>query len=258
MRPVIAVTVHPEQLSDPDARRSYRHSIESAGGEAHLFFTEGGADRIAASLDGFDGLLLTGGGDVDPGIYGGRPHPALDPPNAKRDELELTAVRVARERGLPVFGICRGMQVMNVGLGGTLYEDVPDQFEPRGGLRLRHRQTPDFDRAEPTHEVDLVAGSRIAEILGSSCVRVNSLHHQAVRRLAHDLRAVGTTRDGLIEAIEARFESPFFLGVQWHPEEMHDRDGPARTLFAAFVAAAAAHASGPRPAGLAGPSVRQA
>lgn len=242
MKPRIAVTVNPGEAADPKARKKYRDAVTAAGGEPVLI---DGVDipALAGALLTFDGLLLPGGTDVDPAAYGGRPHPSVDVADPRRDALELEAARIAKRSGLPTLAICRGMQVVNVALGGTLFEDVADQYEPPNGLRLRHQQTPDFGRHETTHEVDLQTGSRLAEIAGSSALRVNSLHHQAVRRVAYGLEATAHARDGIVEAYELSGDHPFFVGVQWHPEELVGADEPSRRLFASFVAAASRRAA---------------
>ncbi|HYK52869.1 MAG TPA: gamma-glutamyl-gamma-aminobutyrate hydrolase family protein [Candidatus Eremiobacteraceae bacterium] len=242
MKPRIAVTVNPGEASDPAARKKYRDAVTAAGGEPVLVDTTGGS-TVAEMLAAFDGLLLPGGTDVDPTAYGGRSHPSVDVADPRRDSLELEAARFARRSGLPTLAICRGMQVVNVALGGTLFEDIPDQYEPSNGLRLRHQQTPDFGRHETTHEVDVKSGSKLAGIAGAAAIRVNSLHHQSVRRIAHGLEPVAHARDGIVEAFELRSEHPFFVGVQWHPEELVGADEPSRRLFASFVAAAARRAA---------------
>ena len=131
---------------------------------------------------------------------------------------------------------------MNVALGGTLYEDIPDQFVPSNGLKLQHKQTPDTPRSQTTHDVDLHAGSQVAGVVGGSSVKTNSMHHQAPRRIAYDLKAVGTARDGVVEAVEARENHPFYIGVQWHPEETVACDEPSRKLFGELVRHATAYA----------------
>jgi putative glutamine amidotransferase len=181
-------------------------------------------------LDGIDGLILTGGEDVDPAWYGADPSPLLSPPSRERDLFELALFAVARQRELPILGICRGIQVINVALGGTLFQDLPSE---RPG-RVNHR--PDGPRDSRSHTVRLRPGSRTAEALGSTSITVNSSHHQAIKELATGLVAAGWTEDDLIEAAESPPGDPWLLSVQWHPEEMHlDRAAPDRGLFAALV-----------------------
>jgi len=242
MKPRIAITVNPGEAANPDARKKYRDAVAAAGGDPVLIDSSD-TPGLAETLLAFDGLLMPGGTDVDPAAYGGRPHPSVDVADPRRDALELEAARIAKRSGLPMLAICRGMQVVNVALGGTLYEDIADQYEPPNGLHLRHQQTPDFGRHETTHEVDVKTGSRLAGIAGSAAIRVNSLHHQAVRRVAYGLEPVAHARDGVVEAYELRADHPFFVGVQWHPEELVGSDEPSRRLFASFVAAAARRAA---------------
>jgi putative glutamine amidotransferase len=248
MKPHIAVTIGPDEFAQGNTRATYRAAVERAGGEPILIanVTRGSVDQLLAD---YDGLLIPGGPDLEPALYGGRPHPSVQLAHSDRDALELDAARYARRSGLPLFAICRGMQVVNVALGGTLYEDIADQHEPLNGLKLRHQQTPELGRKETSHDVDLRVGCKIAQIVGASSMKTNSLHHQAVRAVAWDLEPVGIARDGIVEALELRGSHPFFLAVQWHPEELVDADEPSRKLFAGFVEAAANRARGrPSPA----------
>lgn len=243
MRPRIAITVGPAEVAESDARRTYRDAVERAGGETALLYEEFDAQRLRRRLAEFDGLLVPGGHDIDPALYGGSPHPTVTLVAPELDAMELEAARIARQTGLPTLGICRGIQVLNVALGGSIYEDIDDQYDAPSGLRVRHKQTPDFHRSEPTHDVDVTYGSRLAGVLGGVCVRTNSTHHQALRRVAFDLVVVGKARDGVVEAVELREPHPFFVGVQWHPEEMVGRDEPSRRLFGEFVKCAAERAA---------------
>ena len=223
VRPRIGVT-RCEALDD------YLTAIQAAGGEP-LVLEAAEPDRPAV-----DGLLLTGGGDVEAARYGARPHPTESEPDLARDELELDAARRAMDAGLPVLGICRGVQVLNVLLGGTLIQDIP-------GLRSGHQP---HDVARPrdawAHWIHVAPTSRLASLLGrrltpdSSC-RVNSRHHQAPARIAAGLRVVATAPDGIVEALEHDGQR-FCLGVQWHPENFH-RTGEFAELFEGFVRAAA-------------------
>ena len=245
MRPRIAVTAGPDDVIQGNAKQAYRDAVTAAGGDAVLV-SRADARSVPELLADFDGLLLTGGPDLDPDTYGGRPHPQVELAHPQRDTLELEAARFAKRSGLPTLAICRGMQVVNVALGGTLYEDVPDQFEPPNGLRLRHYQTPDFSRKETTHAVDVKKGSMLAEIAGAAALATNSMHHQAVKRVAFGLEPVASARDGIIEALELRGEHPFFIAVQWHPGELVGTDEASRRLFRRLVEAAKRRA-GARP-----------
>lgn len=227
---------------------AYAQSVLGAGGIPLILSPLMGAALAARALDGIDGLVLTGGEDIDPARYNAEPSPRLHPPSRERDLFELALFAAARQREIPVLGICRGIQLVNVALGGTLYQDLPSE---RPG-EVDH--DPRASRTTRSHRVRLASGSRAALALGSEAIAVNSFHHQAVRDLAPGLVASGWTDDGLIEAAETPAGSPWLLAVQWHPEEMHaDVAAPERGLFRAVVEEArrAASESGggvPRPA----------
>lgn len=241
MKPRIAITADAERLAEPNYLAAYKRAVERAGAEPFLLSEAAGSQQLDVALRGVDGLLLPGGADVDPAEYGGRDHPSLSKAPPAYDRLELEAARLALRDHVPTLAICRGIQVMNVALGGTLWEDVPEQYQPTGPA-IAHRQTPPHPRSEATHPVDFKDGSLLANLIGARMTPTNSMHHQALRRVAHDLVVVGQTRDGIIEAVEARSQHPFYVGVQWHPEEMVEVDEPSRKLFSEFVANAARRA----------------
>jgi putative glutamine amidotransferase len=191
-----------------------------------------GPSYAARAMDGVDGLLLTGGEDIHPALYGAELSPRCYPPSRERDLFELALFAAARQRELPVLGICRGIQLVNVALGGTLYQDLPTDRPSK----IAH--DPGSARDARTHAVRLAAGSRAAQALGATDLRVNSFHHQAVDRLAPGLVATGWSEDGVIEAAEGPGEGPWMLTVQWHPEEMHaEAKAPERGLFRSLVEA---------------------
>jgi putative glutamine amidotransferase len=213
---------------------AYARSVVVAGGVPLILSPVLGPSYAGRALDGLDGLLLTGGEDIDPAWYGAEPSPELYPPSRERDLFELAIFAAARQRDLPILGICRGIQLVNVGLGGTLHQDLPSE---RPGP-VDHN--PPADRAARSHDVVLESGSRAAIALGATRLRVNSFHHQAIRDLAPGVVVSGTTEDGVIEAVESPADAPWLLAVQWHPEEMHaDGRAPERGLFKALVAEAA-------------------
>jgi len=213
---------------------AYVMAVVAAGGVPLVLSPLMGPAVAGRALDGVDGLVLTGGEDMDPAWYGAEPSPLLSPPSRERDLFELALFAIARQRELPILGICRGIQVINVALGGTLYQDLPSE---RPG-RVDHR--PDGPRDLRSHRVRLQSGSRAAAALGATTVTVNSSHHQAIKELAPGLVAVGWTDDEVIEAVEAPAGNPWLLAVQWHPEEMHrDRQAPDHGLFRALVQEAA-------------------
>jgi putative glutamine amidotransferase len=184
----------------------------------------------AASLTDIAGLVLTGGEDIDPRHFGEAPHPATGEPHQLRDTYELALARTAYEQRIPTLAICRGAQVMNVALGGTLVQDIPSQ----------HASGIDHDpagrRAERVHRVQVDAGSRLAHIVGSESIATNSSHHQAANRVATELRVSARSEDGIVEALEPADPAWWMVAVQWHPEELtatpEDWD---RRLFATFA-----------------------
>ncbi len=186
-------------------------------------------DRAVADLIAtVDGLLLTGGEDVGPSHYGSEPHPAAEDPHRERDRAELLMLAAARDAQLPTLAICRGLQLANVGLGGTLVQDIPSL---RPGA-VDH--APAGRREQRSHEVHLETDSRLAAAIGASVISVNSSHHQALDRVAPGLTVSATAPDGIVEGAEWSGEW-WLLGVQWHPEELvATEEGWDRALFDAF------------------------
>jgi putative glutamine amidotransferase len=222
-----------DALERTGVNAAYVRSVLAAGGVPVILSPLLGPSYAMRALDGIDGLLLSGGEDIHPALYGADPSPYLNPPSRERDLFELALFATARQRELPILGICRGIQLVNVGLGGTLIQDIPSE---RPGP-VAH--DPGGARDARTHEVRLQEGSRAAQALGRTVVGVNSFHHQAVDKVARGLIASGWTDDGLIEAAESPADAPWLLAVQWHPEEMHgEGTAPERGLFRALVEAA--------------------
>ena len=193
-----------------------------------------GESRVAELLAHLDGLVLAGGGDIDPALYGGALHPELYGINPERDGLEIELARMAFEQALPTLGICRGCQVINVAFGGTLVEHLPDEV----GDEVAHRG--EAPGSSALHAVEIARGSRVAEIVGELVPRTSSSHHQALRRVAAGFEVVARAPDGVIEAVERR-DHPFYLAVQWHPEETAATDPSQQRLFDALAAAARTH-----------------
>jgi putative glutamine amidotransferase len=209
----------------------YFQGITAAGGVAMLLPPQPVDPDIAERvLDGLDGLLITGGKDVDPAAYGQKPHPATDQPDRQRDAWESTLLDAALKRGLPVLGICRGAQVLNVALGGTLHQHLPDVIGHSG-----HRAG---NAVFNTLPVRTVPGTRLAGLVGES-VDAQCYHHQAIAELGEGLIVSAWDADGVIEALELPGNG-FVLAVQWHPEESLDD----LRLFSAIVEAAQSYASG--------------
>jgi putative glutamine amidotransferase len=191
----------------------------------------GAAVDAAELVSHIDGLVLTGGrANVEPHHYNGSAFPDDEIVDPGRDAVVLPLVRACIAARVPVFGICRGIQVINVALGGTLFQDLPSEHPSK----INHR--PDGPRDLRTHRVRIQPGTRVAAALATNAVTVNSSHHQAIKDLAPGLVAVGWTEDGVIEAAESPPGMPWLLAVQWHPEEMHlERQAPDGGLFSALV-----------------------
>jgi putative glutamine amidotransferase len=230
VRPLIAV---PGRLSSEAAGLRtevvasggrYLEALQRAGAEgAVLLPREITSDESAEILRRFDGLLLLGGGDVDPARYGAAPHEKLLGVEGRHDAMELTMTVAAIEIGLPVLAICRGFQVLNVALGGTLHQHITDDettVQHRGHL----------------HEVALEPGCRLALAVGADRVVGHSVHHQALDRIGDGLRVTGRAQDGIVESVE--LEDGWVVGVQWHPEDTAHEDVQQQALFEAFAAAA--------------------
>jgi putative glutamine amidotransferase len=250
-RPLIAVTTSElRRPEDVDARPQgeppklevalatlYPEAIERAGG-VPVIVPLLRPDAIATLLDRVDGVCLPGGPDVQPSVYGEEPHPELGPTEPRVDAVELALVRAADRRDLPILGICRGMQLLNVARGGTLHQHLPDVV----GEGLQHRQ-PEHGSIT-THHVETAPHSRLRSTLGGPRLEVNSFHHQAVRTLGDDLTATAWAEDGTIEAIEDPSER-LVLGVQWHAEGLRAH-APLFDLLIDAAAGAYAPSAEPR------------
>jgi putative glutamine amidotransferase len=212
----------------------YVESVRRAGGEPWIL--DRTTDRPSDVVRAAKGLLLAGGGDISPAIYGQATHPTFSAAETGRDEYEIELVRCALDNDLPVFAICRGIQLLNVARGGTLIQDIPSEI-PNS---LEHKlPAPPHDPFSLAHEVWVEPGSLLARLaadrLEAEGCRVNSRHHQAVRTLGEGLVTAATAPDGVIEAIEDPTRR-FCLAVQWHPENFY-RTGEFSSLFDGFVAA---------------------
>lgn len=215
--------------------RTYTNAILAAGGLPVLIPLTYSDDQVAALFARLDGVLLPGGGDIDPAEYGGEANGQIYGVDSNRDRIELWLAREAVKTNKPVLGICRGVQVLNVALGGTLWEDVLECM-PHAH---KHAYFHGYERNLLSHEVEIEEKSCLSYVMGHSGGKlVNSIHHQGIRRLAEPFSAVARAADGLIEGIEIPGHS-FAVGVQWHPEELVSQDPQMRGLFSGLIRTAA-------------------
>ena len=217
--------------------RAYMRALRNSGAIPVMLSYDMEGEALESCLDRLDGVLLAGGNDVDPFLYGEAGVQALDEVNPPRDAFETRLIQAAAKRGMPILGICRGIQILNVALGGSLWQDLPSQFRTAdGNPPILHSQTArGYHR---THTVNAVEGTKLHAIEKALSFRVNSFHHEAVKKPAPGMRIGAYSEDGVIEAIEHE-SLPFCMGVQWHPELYFDRDATSTVLFNAFVNAAA-------------------
>jgi putative glutamine amidotransferase len=239
-RPLVALTTSemrtkksatPTRHGEPLRRElalglTYPHAVECAGG-IPVVVPPLPLDDVEPLLEHCSGLLLSGGPDIAPAVYGAEPHPETGPCEEDLDLFELALVRCAGARGMPILCICRGMQMLNVSRGGTLHQHLPDVV----GNRIEHRQ--EEIGTKTTHWVNIEDASRLGQILGRTRTRVNSFHHQAIDRLGTGLTVTATASDGTIEAVEDP-TTDFLIGVQWHAETLVGME-PQQRLFEAFV-----------------------
>lgn len=232
-KPIIALTPsHDTATNDLRMLPTYIKALETAGAIPVLLPLPIPAGDLKQIADAFGGFLFTGGPDVHPFLFGEETHRNCGNVSALRDQMELALLPVVLETGKPILGICRGVQLLNIGLGGTIWQDIPSQVESE--FPICHSQP--FDYTLPAHTVVLAPDSLLAKITGEEKLSVNSMHHQAVKDVAESLTTAAVSSDGLVEAVEMR-DYPFFIGVQWHPEYLHEKNGAAAKLFQAFVQA---------------------
>jgi putative glutamine amidotransferase len=248
-RPIIGIAA----MSDHDAaglhaprfslNQSYNKAVMAAGGVPLMIPHVEDIESLRELYEMLDGFMLPGGVDIHPRHYNEEPHPKLDPTDDGMDWVEVTLLRWALEDDMPVFGICRGEQVLNVVMGGTLWQDLPSEY----ATVFDHRES--FKRKIRdylAHDVRVDPNSRLAEIAGATRVWVNTSHHQAIKRVAPGLIATAWSPDDLVEAVESP-DHFFVMAVQWHPEEMVKKHEWTLRLFQAFVEAAAQRRAGNQP-----------
>jgi putative glutamine amidotransferase len=245
LRPFIGIATQTLQVIDgipaglPDSwvmNQRYYRAVASVGGVPWMIpLFDDDPDTLRCMYEQLDGIFVAGGIDIDPAQYGAPRHQLTGRPDPARDRVEMLLVRWAMEDGKPVFGVCRGAQIINVVSGGTLFQDIADElpaaakhdFFPTGG----------YARDYLAHTARLAPESRLSAIFGDGRIEVNSMHHQSVRELGEGLRATAHAEDGVIEAVEGTGDA-WVVGVQWHPEMLVDKDQATHRLFSDFVAAA--------------------
>jgi putative glutamine amidotransferase len=231
-KPIIGITgayiKRNEHMEGVYVHHDYHKSVAANGGiPVILPFIN--LEMTLETLPLCDGIILSGGEDVDPQFYGQDPHIHLGPTLPDRDLVEIEIVKYAIKNNIPILAVCRGVQILNVALGGTLIQDIPSQMkEP-----IQHSQT--VERRRDTHWVNISTDSKLYQILDADRVRVNSLHHQALDKVSEDLRVVAMSSDGIVEAVEYIHSSTFTVGVQWHPESMASSNSRMNNLFIEFI-----------------------
>jgi len=196
-------------------------------------------ETLRGIYDELDGVFLPGGADIDPANYGEERHARCDKGDPARDQVELTLVRWAMADRKPVLGVCRGLQIVNLAAGGTLYQDLADQMPGS----IKHDYFPfggRYSRDHLSHEVSVATNTKLAEIFGAGALKVNSMHHQGVRQLGASLVASAVAPDGLVEGLESS-DNSYLIAVQWHPEALTENSPRTRRLFESFVEASAAY-----------------
>lgn len=238
MRPVIGIPCQADFRAGSNRpiygnNRTYVHAVESAGGLPILIPMLTDLRNLEDLLPRLDGILFSGGIDVQPSLYGEQERPEVDGVDPQLDAFEVAVANWALQEDIPILGVCRGMQLMNVILGGTLYQDI--SIQRSGSLEHRRRDMP---RTALTHEILVQEGSLMESVLGTRRLWVNSLHHQAVKKPGKGVRISGRAEDGVAELLEVPSHR-FLLGIQGHPEEIYGQVDACSNLFKAFVKACA-------------------
>ncbi|KEZ89550.1 gamma-glutamyl-gamma-aminobutyrate hydrolase family protein [Lacrimispora celerecrescens] len=232
-KPLIGLTpAHDMESGDVKARPTYMRALKAAGAIPVVMPLDASEEDLKQLSQDLDGFLFTGGPDVHPFLFGEETQAHCGNVSPARDQMEISLLPMIMELQKPILGICRGIQVLNIALGGNIWQDIPSQVTR--DFPLAHSQPFSYDM--PCHTVVLTEGSLLARISESSSIKVNSMHHQAVKDLAPGLIASAYSTDYLIEALEMP-DYPFFIGVQWHPEYLWEKNKEAFRLFQTFVKA---------------------
>ena len=228
-KPIIGITLQIDHEENKYwSRPTYFNALLTCGAIPMLLPVTSDPEIVDQLTDTVDGVIFSGGFDVHPNMYGEEVQPYCRKISTPRDEFENLLVKSVREKKIPSIGICRGIQVMNVMLGGTLYQDIASQREQY----VTHSEGPVFEKM--LHRVDIISGTPLAEIIPENNIPVNSVHHQAIKDIAPSLEAMAISEDGLIESVYDPSQ-PFFMGFQWHPEGSFNVDENSRRIFRAFV-----------------------
>jgi putative glutamine amidotransferase len=210
--------------------RTYIDAILKSGGIPVVMPLMRDDSMIVELLKSVDGIIFPGGGDFDPAYYHEKPIPQMGSVNAPRDTFEMRLLHLAAENGVPVLGICRGLQLINIAFGGSLYQDIPAQYYDKS---VSHRQKKSNN--EPSHSVIVEDSTVFSKIVGEKILMVNSAHHQAVKRLADGFTISGKAADGIVEAMEKMDSTHWILGVQFHPEQLIHKDKTLLKIFQGFI-----------------------
>jgi len=233
-KPIIGVTsMFDEALQSMCMHNGYFEALEDAGGIPVMLSIKNRQYEADRLLDVVNGIMLPGGHDIHPMNYGANVSNFCESTVPGMDEAEILLAKSAFKRGVPLLGLCRGSQLINVAMGGTLYQDINENFERN--IPLLHIQKNIIPKEYPIHSVNIIKDSRLYECFGRETIMVNSYHHQANKVIAPVLFATAHAEDGVVEAVESVSKDKFFLGVQWHPELMFRHNEDARKLFRYFV-----------------------
>ena len=231
MKPIIGILAEVEDNRYSGVRNAYVSAIECAGGLPLLIPYVTDEATISEYVSLSDGIFFTGGADIDPSIYGEMPSPDLGKLQKRRDELEIRIFSEAIKTRVPILGICRGMQMINAALGGTLFQDIPTEYD----TPIKHKQIEgDF---EPSHSVNITEGTPLAALVEKKRMCANSFHHQAIKTLGAGLHVSAHADDGMIEAVYLD-EERYLRAYQWHPERLNKTDSDNRKIFEDFISAA--------------------